>query len=102
MKRSYCWERTPGNIVAIKKWETDLGTLHIEAVLEESRTENDEVKPNTVTVVWAYAPMVKTSEAIRGNLAPSCFEWAYKCAKEGMEVIIHHCLDDNTRYFYCS
>ena len=102
MKRSYCWERTPGKIIAITKRKNDFGSLHIEAVLQESRTRNDEVEPNTVTILWAYAPVIRTSEATRKNLAPHCFEWAYNFAKEGMEVVIHHCLDDNARYFYYS
>ena len=71
MKRNYCWEKTPAKIVTIKKQKTEFGSLHIEAVLEESRKNNDEVETNEVTVVWAYAPVVRTSEGIRGNLAPS-------------------------------
>ena len=100
MRRNYCWTKTPARIIAIKKWKTNFGSLHIEAVLQESRKENDEVEPNNVTIDWAYAPAIKLSDKMRGNLVPACYEWAYENAEVGMDVIIHHCLDHNIRYFY--
>ena len=100
--KNWSWVKTPARIVSIRKWESNLGSLHIEAVLEESRKNNGEVEPNKVTIDWGYAPLTKTSNRIKGNIAPACFDWAYQFAEEGMNVIIHHCLDNNVRYFYCS
>lgn len=102
MKRNYCWEKTPARIVSIKKEKTDFGSFFIEAVLEESRNWRNVKEVGKITVKWAYAPTVRLSDGSKGNLAPACFEWAYKNAEVGMDVIIHHCMDDNMRYFYCS
>ena len=97
MRRNYYWKRTLARIVQIKKEKDSFGILRIEAVLESLLTRDVEVLP---TIVWVYAPAVKTSGKLRGNLAPECFEWAYDCAEEGMNVYVHHCLDENCRYFY--
>lgn len=100
MKRYYSWSTERGKILSIKKWRTDFGSLHIKAVLELKERNNDEVETRKLTILWAFSPVVHTSDKIRGNLAPACFQWAYENAEEGMEVVVHHSLDDNNRYFY--
>ena len=97
MRRNYFWEKTPAKILEIRKEKDSFGVLRIEAVFESRGRSDVEILPS---IIWVYAPSVKTSDGLRGNLAPKCFEWAYKNAKVGMNVYIHHCLDDNTRYFY--
>lgn len=99
MKRNYHWERIPVRIVSFKKEKGLFGILRIEAVLEESRSSN-EVEKKQFNVNWVYAPSVKTSEKQYGNFMPECFEWAYDHAEESQEVFLHHCLDDNAKYFY--
>lgn len=95
-QRNWSWRRIPAKIKTIEKWKTKFGSLHIRTVLEVR--ENDEVE--LLTLTWAYTTTVYTSDKIRSNLAPGCFDWAYKYAEPGMDVTIHHCLDDNARYFY--
>lgn len=98
MKRNYYWERIPAKIVAIKKEKASLGIFRIEAVLESR--ESNEVEKRRFQITWVYAPSVKTSDKMYGNLLPECFFWAYEHAKEGMDVVLHHCQDDNSKYFY--
>lgn len=96
MNRNYHWERIPVKIVSLKKQKELFGILRIEAVLE-SRT-SEVVKRFHIN--WSYSPSVKTSDKLYGNLVPKCFFWAYNNAEEGQEVVLHHCLDDNAKYFY--
>ena len=99
MKRNYHWERIPVRIVSLEKGRGCMGELRIEAVLE-SRSSNEVEEPKRFNVNWVYGTSVKTSEKLYGNHMPECFEWAYDHAGVGQEVFLHHCLDDNSKYFY--
>lgn len=100
MKRNYHWERIPARIVSLKKERGSMGELRIEAVLEESQSSNEVEEPKRFNVNWVYGTSVQTSEKLYGNHMPECFEWAYNHAEERQEVFLHHCLDDNSKYFY--
>lgn len=99
MKRNYYWEKIPAKIVTIEKEKQSFGVLRIEAVLESLKSNNED-EGRVFSIVWVYAPSVKTENKVRTNLVPQCFFWAYQNAEKGMNVVVHHCLDDNSHYFY--
>ncbi len=92
---NFYWERVPAKIVSINKSKELFGILRIEATLKSRLDPEEKFKVN-----WIYGPSVQTSNKVYGNFLPACFEWAWKNAKEGMEVVLHHCTDDNSMYFY--
>lgn len=92
---NFYWEKIPAQIVSLKKGKGPLGILRIEATLKSRLDPEKEFKVN-----WVYGPSVQTSNKIYGNFLPEHFEWAYDNAKEGMDVVLHHCTDDNSMYFY--
>lgn len=94
MKRN--WKEIPARIISIeRKHDKKRGILRIEAVLESR--ESNEVEEFNVT--WIYDP--PTSDVLgKNNVVPECFFWAYEFAREGINVILYHCQDDDTKYFY--
>lgn len=80
----------------LQKEHDKRGILRIEAVLESR--ESNEVEEFNVT--WIYEPPTPDVLGKTYNVVPECFFWAYEFAREGINVILYHCQDDDTKYFY--
>lgn len=93
---SATWEKFPAVIESIEK-EPCFGDLRIIAVLIPLNPKPNFL--NSYQVTWFYGVSVKT-DSFHGNNFPSLFHWAYENAEKGMTVQLHHCNDDNCRYFY--